>query len=134
MVTFEKANPLCGSLYLKKVVMRFYRDAVVPVIDEWGSCVGIVHRDDCTELNVPLSRLMRGPPPCVTTSTSVGRVIELLLEKKYKMVIVVRSGNLYETNHAFNSRPVGVFTFDQLSKLMIPTIDKHEPSVCRTST
>lgn len=131
MTPFEEAKPLQASLDLKKAVMRFYRDAVVPVIDEWGSCVGIVHREDCNQLNAPLSQLIRGPPPFVTTSTSIGRVIELLLEKRYKMVIIVKSSNDYETSYSSSSKAVGVFTHIQLSKLAIP-ISLVDESLYRT--
>ncbi|KAJ4959447.1 hypothetical protein NE237_026558 [Protea cynaroides] len=116
MTPFPEAQPLHATLDLEKVVMRFFSAPVVPVIDEWGSCIGLVHREDCNELNAPLSKMMKAPP-CITTSTSIGRVIELLLEKRYKMIIVVKSSDLY---YSPNLRAVGVLTSEQLSKLTTP--------------
>ncbi|XP_068648535.1 pentatricopeptide repeat-containing protein At5g10690 isoform X2 [Aristolochia californica] len=133
MVHFEEARPLQSSVELKKVVMRFFRDAVVPVKDDWGSCIGLVHREDCQQLDAPLSRMMRGPLPCVTTSTSMGRVIELLLEKRYEMIIVVRSNNIYDSSYNSNSKAVGVFTLDHLFEMAVPVSEVDE-AFWRTST
>lgn len=54
MTPFKEANPLQASLDLKKAVMRFYRDAAVPVVDDWGSCIGIVHCEDCNRVIISL--------------------------------------------------------------------------------
>ncbi|XP_017230057.1 pentatricopeptide repeat-containing protein At5g10690 isoform X1 [Daucus carota subsp. sativus] len=119
MMPLQEARPLQATLRLNQVVMRFYRDSSVPIIDDWGSCVGIVHAEDCKELNAPLSTMMKSPAPCVITTTSVGRVINLMLEKRYKMVIIVKCGDTFGKYNS-TSRAVGVFTADQLYKLTVP--------------
>lgn len=56
MIPFEKANPLPASSSLNEVVMRFFKEPAVPVIDDWGSCIGIVHRCDCIKVPFPPNR------------------------------------------------------------------------------
>ncbi|KAG4144892.1 hypothetical protein ERO13_D05G066800v2 [Gossypium hirsutum] len=134
MLPLETVRPLSGSLELKKVVMRLYREPVVPIIDDWGSCIGLLHREDCCEMNAPLSTMMRSPAPCVTTTTSIGHVVDLVLKKKYKMVIVVKHSNLNGTTHG--SRAVGVFTAEQLHNLVAPVPEglKQKHTVRRSLT
>ncbi|CAD6219133.1 unnamed protein product [Miscanthus lutarioriparius] len=110
MVPFQESQPLPADLILRKAVMRFLKDRAVPLVDDWGGCVGIVHRDDCTKLDAPLLSMSRGPPLCVPTSTTVEHVIDLLLREKSEMVVVVKSGNMYEGSYTSSSRPLGVFS------------------------
>lgn len=50
MMPLHEARPLQATLRLNQVVMRFYRDSSVPIIDDWGSCVGILHAEDCNKV------------------------------------------------------------------------------------
>lgn len=44
------------------------------------------------------------------TSTTVEHVIDLLLREKSEMVVVVKSGNMYEGSYTSSSRPLGIFS------------------------
>jgi len=50
MIRFDATRPLQGTIKLRKVVMRFFDEIVVPVVDEWGSCIGLLHREDCNQV------------------------------------------------------------------------------------
>ncbi|GAY44468.1 hypothetical protein CUMW_082300 [Citrus unshiu] len=69
MMPVEEARPLPGTIALRKVVMRLFRDPVVPIVDDYCCTV----------------------KPAVR---SIGHVIDLILAKRHKMVVVVKCGNL----------------------------------------
>ncbi|GAU15208.1 hypothetical protein TSUD_09460 [Trifolium subterraneum] len=123
MIPFEATQPLQGTIKLRDVVARFFNDAVVPIVDEWGSCTGLLHREDCNQLDAPLSTMMRSPPPSVSASTSVGHVIDLILEKRYPMVIIVNCTDAFATT--YGCRAIGVFTLEQLNRLIKPVSEEE---------
>lgn len=121
MLPYVEANPLPASLQLCKVVMRFFRENVVPVTDQWGHCIGVVYREDCNELNAQLSSMMRSPPPFVTSCTSIGRAIAFLLDQKYRMIVVVKSESNYDGAFGYSAgRAVGFLTSQHLFSLVCP--------------
>jgi hypothetical protein len=69
MVPFQESRPLPADLILRKVVMRFLEDRAVPLVDDWGGCVGIVHRDDCTKVC------------CAVLSVHVSKILSILVHK-----------------------------------------------------
>lgn len=79
-----------------------------------------MYREDCKELKTTLSNIIRGVPPCVTGSTSIGSVVNLLLEKRYKMIVVVKPNNMYESPESSSLRAIGVFTPEQLYRFATP--------------
>lgn len=130
MLPFKAVQPLNGSLHLKEVVMRFFDKSVVPIVDDWGRCIGLLHREDCTELDAPLWKMMRSPPPGVTTTTSIGHVANLILQKRHKMIIVVRHSK-FRTYDGLSLRAVGVFTIEQLYGFISPIPIQSQPNIPR---
>ncbi|KAG7024513.1 Pentatricopeptide repeat-containing protein [Cucurbita argyrosperma subsp. argyrosperma] len=128
MMPFKAVQPLNGNLQLKEVVMRFFDKSVVPIIDDWGRCIGLLHREDCSELEAPLWKMMRSPPPGVTTTTSIGHVVNLILRKRYKMIIIVRHSK-FSTYDSSSSRAVGVFTIEQLYGFISPIPMQLQPNI-----
>jgi CBS domain-containing protein len=78
--------------------------------------------------------MMRSPPPCVTATTSIGHVVDLILEKKYKLVIVVKYRYLNGSSFTSSSKALGVFTAEQLHRLVasVSELPGLELSACRT--
>ncbi|XP_048530309.1 pentatricopeptide repeat-containing protein At5g10690 [Triticum urartu] len=128
MIPFRESQPLGADLILENVAMRFLKDSAVPLVNDWGSCVGIVHSRDCTKMDSPLLSMAR-PPLCVPCSTSLEHVIDLLLREKCEMVVVVKSGNMYEGSYTSSSRPLGVFSLGILSEATTNTANTHDERV-----
>jgi predicted transcriptional regulator len=51
MIPFEEIRPLIVDDEVGKVVMRFFQSDGIPVVDERGSCVGVVYAADCKEVD-----------------------------------------------------------------------------------
>lgn len=50
MVPYEEARPLLAETNIKTVMMRFFKEDAIPVIDEQGGCVGVVYSEDIFEV------------------------------------------------------------------------------------
>jgi len=54
MISPEEIKPLSVDVEIRKVVMRFFESDAIPVVNERGSCVGVVYASDCKEV-IPIS-------------------------------------------------------------------------------
>ncbi|BFI23866.1 protein MpPPR_61 [Marchantia polymorpha subsp. ruderalis] len=118
MVPYEEARPLLAETNIKTVMMRFFKEDAIPVIDEQGGCVGVVYSEDIFEIDVRLRDVMRGPPPDVTTSTLILRAVGLLLEPQIKLLAVVSSRTVYSsTKNTSRELPLGFITRDTIFSL-----------------
>jgi len=50
MISPEEIRPLSVDVEVCKVVMRFFKSDGIPVVNERGSCVGVVYAADCKEV------------------------------------------------------------------------------------
>ena len=86
------------------------------------------------QLDAPLLSMARGTPLCVPTSTTVEHAINLLLREKSEVVVVVKSGNMYEGSYISSSRPLGVFSLATLWNLADEySLDHCDSSISRVT-
>ena len=50
MIPFEEIRPLKVDDVVGEVVIRFFQSDGIPVLDDRGSCVGVVDAADCKEV------------------------------------------------------------------------------------
>jgi CBS domain-containing protein len=98
MISPEEIRPLSVDGIVRDVVMRFLNSDGIPVVNERGSCVGVVYAADCKEMGARLGDVMRGPPPAVTASTSVAKAITMLLQPNTKLLMVISDRTGYSLN------------------------------------
>ncbi|KAL2650648.1 hypothetical protein R1flu_018776 [Riccia fluitans] len=98
MIRYEDTNPLPADIEVKKVIMRFFKEDAIPVVDDRGACIGAIYSEDIREMDVRIRDVMRGPPPVVTSSTLIYRAVGLLLNPRVKLLAVVSSRAAYSTN------------------------------------
>lgn len=123
MISPEEIRPLSVDMVVRDVVMRFLNSDGIPVVNERGSCVGVVYAADCKEVSsnlmeflgtstqrflylrnllmqmeARLGDVMRGPPPSVTASTSVAKAITMLLQPNTKLLMVISDRTGYSLN------------------------------------
>ena len=59
MIPSEEIRPLKVDDVVGEVIMRFFQSDGIPVVDERGSCVGVVYAADCKEVSrSPFSSLL----------------------------------------------------------------------------
>lgn len=78
--------------------------------------------------------MMRSPPPCATTTTSIGHVVDLIIRHRFKLVVVVNHSSLF--GGTANLKAVGVFTAEQLCNLVTTKSETPglTPTFCRSVT